>query len=245
MSQEELLQAQAALGHTFRDPSLLERALRHSSVVDVRHESNERLEFLGDAVLGLAACEAIYRTYPRLMEGEMTKIKSLVVSRRSCSDMAGRLGLSRFINLGKGMQNGADIPTSLPAAAFEAVIAAIYLHAGLHAVARFLQPLLGPVIDRAANSGHQENYKSVLQQHAQQALQGIPIYRILDEKGPDHAKCFKVCVELSGRRFDASWAQSKKQAEQMAALSALRELGVIERGEDGADRLNEPAAQDA
>lgn len=243
MGEEELSQIQAALGHAFRDPSLLERALKHSSVVDVRQESNERLEFLGDAVLGLAACEAIYRRFPRLMEGEMTKIKSLVVSRRSCSEMAARLGLSRFINLGKGMQNGSEMPSSLPAAAFEAVIAAIFLDSGLEAAVAFLSPLITPVIDRAEQSGHQENFKSVLQQHAQQTSQGIPIYRILDEKGPDHAKCFKVCVEMSGKRYSAHWAQSKKQAEQMAALNALRELGVIEENSTGEDRLTAQAIQ--
>jgi ribonuclease-3 len=131
------------------------------------------------------------------------------------------------------MQNSAAMPQSLAAAALEAVIAAIYLDGGLPAAESFIGPLVDPVIERAAASGHQENFKSVLQQHAQQTGQETPAYRILDEKGPDHAKCFKVAVEIGARRFDAAWGQSKKQAEQSAALIALTELGLIQPTGDG------------
>jgi len=244
MNNHLLHEAQIAIGYQFCDPTLLEKAFTHASVAESRVESNERLEFLGDSVLGLVVCHRIYEKFPSLLEGEMTKIKSLVVSRQVCADIARELGLTRFLNVGKGMQGSGDVPSSLPAAAFEAVVAAIHLDGGFDAARAFLLPLLDPLIESAARSGHQENYKSVLQQYAQQIGEAPPVYRVLDEKGPDHCKCFKVCVEIDQRRFSASWAQSKKRAEQMAALTALRVLGVIEDSEDGYVRMVDDAEAD-
>ncbi len=239
MDEEQLRALEQTLGHTFRNRDIIERAMRHASISDSRLDSNERLEFLGDSILGLIACERIYEKYPRLLEGEMTKIKSSVVSRKACARIAGRLGLEKFMLVGKGMQTAGDLPSSLGAAALEAVIAAIYLDADLNAAGAFLVPLLDPYITRAAESGHQQNFKSVLQQHAQQSLGMTPMYRILDEKGPDHAKAFKIGVELDGRQHEASWGQSKKQAEQAAALNALRELGVVHHDDNGDVRISE------
>jgi ribonuclease-3 len=119
----------------------------------------------------------------------------------------------------------------------ESVIAAVYLDGGYDAAARFVVPLFDSLIDRAARSGHQENFKSVLQQHAQQKGLDTPAYRVLDEKGPDHAKAFKVCVEMGGQRYLPAWGQSKKQSEQAAALNALQELGLIETVSDGQVRV--------
>jgi ribonuclease III len=178
-------------------------------------------------VLGLVVSERIYHRYPNLLEGEMTKIKSTAVSRQTCAMIARTLGLDELLITGKGMQHTEAMPPSLAAAVFESVIAAIYLDGGYDAAERFICPLVDPLIERAAASGHQENFKSVLQQHAQQSGQPTPAYRILDEKGPDHSKCFKVCVEIAARRFGPAWGQSKKQAEQAAALNALTELGLI------------------
>lgn len=222
-----------SVGHTFADPGLLLRALTHASMADRRLDSNERLEFLGDSVLGLVTSERIFVRFPDLLEGEMTKIKSMAVSRQTCALIARSLGLDEMVRLGKGMQRDAVVPQSLAAAVLEAIIAAIYLDAGFDAARRFLLPLIDPLIERAAASGHQENYKSLLQQHAQQSASETPVYRVLDEKGPDHARCFKIGVEIGSRRFEAAWGQSKKQAEQAAALIALFELGLVERGTDG------------
>ena len=221
----------------YKGGDVLEKAMRHASISDSRLDSNERLEFLGDSVLGMIACERIYEKYPNLLEGEMTKIKSSVVSRKACARISDKLGLDRFMQVGKGMQGAGELPSSLGAAALEAVIAAIYIDADLDAVRTFLTPLLDPIIDQAARSGHQQNFKSVLQQHAQQCLGMTPTYRILDEKGPDHAKAFKIGVELNGKQHEPSWGQSKKQAEQAAALNALRELGVVQHNERGEVRI--------
>lgn len=235
-------QLESVLGYTFKDAELVERALTHASVSESRLHSNERLEFLGDSVLGLVTCELIFRHFPNYLEGEMTKIKSAVVSRQTCSEIAKRLGLETLLVLGKGMQKGVELPQSLGAAALEAVIGAIFLDGGYEAAAAFIRPLVEPLVHQSASSGHQQNFKSVLQQHAQQELDATPCYRILDEQGPDHAKCFKICVEIGTQRFEASWGQSKKRAEQLAALNALRELGVIEDLGNGHVRLALPKA---
>ncbi len=233
--------AQGILGHSFKDPSLIVKAVTHASIADTRLDSNERMEFLGDSVLGLIVAERIFQQHPTLLEGEMTKIKSTAVSRQTCAMLARSLGLDELLVLGKGMQRNEAMPQSLAAAVIEAMIAALYLDGGYAAAEKFVGPLVDPLIARAAASGHQENFKSVLQQHAQQSDLDTPAYRVLDEKGPDHSKCFKVCVEIGTRRFEASWGQSKKQAEQAAALNALTELGLVQRLDDGYLRINAAA----
>lgn len=225
--------AEKALGHRFKDPELIGKAITHASVAETRLDSNERMEFLGDSVLGLIVSERVYHRYPTLLEGEMTKIKSTAVSRQTCALLARQLGLDELLVLGKGMQRSEAMPQSLAAAVFESMIAALYLDGGYAAAEKFIGPLLDPLIERAAASGHQENFKSVLQQHAQQNDLDTPAYRVLDEKGPDHSKCFKIGVEIGARKFEASWGQSKKQAEQAAALNALTELGLVQKTEDG------------
>jgi ribonuclease-3 len=219
--------AENIIGHRFQNPELLSRALTHASTAGTRLDSNERLEFLGDAVLGLVVCEMIYRRFPHFLEGEMTKVKSLAVSRQTCAQIASRLGLERLLMLGKGMQTSAPLPASLGAAALESVIGALYLDAGFDAAAAFIRPLVSDVIDRAAASGHQQNYKSVLQQFVQQKFGMTPVYRIVSEDGPDHAKTFVIAVEIGATIFEGCKGQSKKRAEQDAALTALTTLGVV------------------
>lgn len=233
MESSTLEAAQRIIGHQFRDMNLLRVALTHASIAENRLASNERLEFLGDAVLGMITCEHIFRRYPDLLEGDMTKIKSAVVSRRTCAVIAAAMGLGELLKLGKGMQARDGLPSSLLAAVLESVIGAIFLEEGVEAVSKFLMPHLEPIIARAAESGHQQNFKSVLQQHAQQVMGAGPLYAVLQEQGPDHAKMFEVAVEVAGRRFPACWGSSKKQAEQQAALTALRELGVVVTNDQG------------
>jgi ribonuclease III len=232
--------AQATLNYQFKDAALLGLALTHASVAETRLDSNERMEFLGDAVLGFVVSDRIFSLYPDMLEGEMTKLKSTVVSRQTCATIAIEMGLDDALLLGKGMRGQAELPSSLAAAVFETIIAAIYLDGGFDEAAAFILEKVDPIIERAAECGHQENFKSVLQQFAQQQHAESPQYRILDEKGPDHAKCFKVGVEVSGQRFESAWGQSKKQAEQLAALNALQRLGLIEKADDGQLHVVEP-----
>jgi len=226
MHQETRLQAESILQYTFKNPDLLKESLTHASIADTRLSSNERMEFLGDAILGMVVCDCLYTAYPDLLEGDMTKIKSSAVSRRTCSEIACRLGLDQLLKIGKGMSNHNGLPESISAAVMESVIAAIYLDGGCAAASQFIRKHFLPIIKQCADNGHQYNFKSVLQQFVQSSG-GSPIsYRLLDEKGPDHAKCFKMCVEIDDRQFPSSWAASKKQAEQQAALSALIELEI-------------------
>jgi ribonuclease-3 len=237
MNDEIRTQAQRVLGHQFNDIDLLDLALRHASISESRLDSNERLEFLGDAILGMIVCERIYNKFPSYLEGEMTKIKSLAVSRKICAKIAIQLGLEQLIVVGKGMQTQTELPQSLAAAVLESVIAALYIDGGMQTVRDFLEPLLDPLLDEAVLSGHQHNFKSVLQQHAQRELNTSPNYRILDEKGPDHAKAFLIAVELDGSQYEACWGNSKKAAEQQAALNALHHLGLTETSEQGKTRM--------
>jgi ribonuclease-3 len=236
--------AERAVGYRFRDRLILGAALTHASLADHRLRSNERMEFLGDAILGMVVCQELYARFPDLLEGELTKIKSSVVSRKTCAEVSRRLGLPDLLFLGKGMSGRSHLPNSLAAAVLESLVAAIYLDSGgIDEARRFILETMGPQITEAAESEYQRNYKSQLQQHAQKVLNGTPMYEMLDEQGPDHSKCFEVCVVIHGRRFPSAWGPSKKEAEQMAAYNALAELKLIHqprKRDDGETVLDEP-----
>jgi ribonuclease-3 len=226
---DELRQrAETILGHNFANPDLLKESLTHASVADNRLNSNERMEFLGDAVLDLIICEALYKKFPEYLEGELTKIKSAVVSRRTCAEVSTETGLIDLLIIGKGISNRETMPHSLAAAVYESVVAAIYLDGGFDVVKQYVLRTMTPKIESIASNTHLHNYKAVLQQYAQRELRGTPIYELLDEKGPDHSKCFEVGVCVDGRRFRSAWGPNKKMAEQKAALLALEELGVFD-----------------
>jgi len=185
------------------------------------------MEFLGDAVLGMVVCAELYNRFPDYLEGELTKIKSAVVSRKVCAEVSDALSLPDCLFLGKGMSGRAALPPSLSAAVLESVIGAIYLDGGLEPAQRFILRVMSPHIDKAAGSEHQRNYKSQLQQYAQKTISAAPVYELLDEKGPDHSKCFEVSVMLAGQQFPPAWGPSKKEAEQKAAYLALDELNLL------------------
>jgi ribonuclease III len=201
---EMLQRAEKIVGYTFKNPQLLKESLTHASIADSRLLSNERMEFLGDAVLDLIICEALYLKFPEYLEGELTKIKSAVVSRRTCAEVSIETGL------------------------IELLIIAIYLDGGFDAVKTYVLRTMGPKIEVIASNTHQHNYKAMLQQHAQKSMNATPVYELLDEKGPDHSKCFEVCVQIDGKRFESAWGPNKKMAEQKAALLALEELGLMD-----------------
>ena len=243
MEPKDIQRIEEVLDHKFTDLELLKRSVTHASLVDSRLQSNERLEFLGDAVLGLVVCSYLYDEYDDLLEGEMTKIKSTVVSRRVCAEIALALGLDELLRLGKGMSRHHALPSSVLAAVFESLVGALYLDGGLEQARAFILRTMETRIEDAARSGHQHNFKSVLQQTAQQIIGQTPQYVVLDEKGPDHAKCFEVAVEIGARRFTSCWGPSKKQAEQDAALQALKELGYVTCMANGDIQIARPDAE--
>jgi len=220
----DLEACQASIGYSFRDPQMLEAALTHASGVQHRLASNERMEFFGDAILGMVVCERLFHQYPEYSEGELTKIKSVVVSRDTCARMSEALGLDAHLILGKGMAADPQVPRSVLAAAFESLIAAIYMDSGMAAAERFILQHVGPEIEAAVSSEFGGNFKSLLQQLAQREFGVTPNYQVLDEKGPDHSKCFKVAAQIGQRRFTAAWGKSKKESEQRAAHNAINQL---------------------
>ena len=219
----DLARCQRRIGYQFRDPTRLESALTHASGAHDRLASNERLEFLGDAVLGFVVCELLFHRSPSYLEGDLTKIKSTVVSRQICAKVSEALGMEEFLILGKGMTTSPDVPTSVLADVFESLLAAIYLDGGLQAAREFIEKTIGPEIELAA-ADNSENYKSALQQLAQREFAATPTYHVLDEKGPDHSKCFKVAAQVGKVRYSGAWGRSKKEAEQRAAHNALNQL---------------------
>jgi ribonuclease-3 len=212
------------IGYVFSDKGLLRAALTHASGAQHRLASNERMEFLGDAILGAVVCDLLYHQYPEYLEGDLTKIKSIVVSRQTCAKISESLGMQEFLILGKGMTTHPTIPSSLLADVFESLIAAVYLDGGTLAARRFIEEYLGPEIELAAGGEVGGNYKSLLQQLAQREHGTTPTYQLLDEKGPDHSKCFKISAQVGSHRYQPAWGRNKKEAEQRAARNALNEL---------------------
>jgi len=228
MDAEHLQQIEALLEYPFKDRSYLEEAFTHSSLANGRLKSNERLEFLGDSVLGLVICRTLYDRFPAYQEGDLTKIKSMLVSRKVCAQLANALNLPAFLRVGKGTDKSCAISGSIAAACLEAAIAAIYFDGGMEAAEKFILRCFDPLIKQADAEQHQNNFKSVLQQHCQRLFSQTPLYQLLDEKGPDHNKCFEIAVVMDHRQFPSAWGVTKKDAEQQAARNALIELKIID-----------------
>ena len=219
---------QEKIEYQFDDLHLLKEALTHSSGADTHLTSNERMEFLGDAVLGFVICETLYHTFPEMREGDMTKIKSAVVSRAACQQIGRKLGMEDSLFVGRGVANGARISPSMLANVVESLIAAIYLDGGLDEARTFIDKHFGKNILESAETLETDNYKSLLQQVAQRDFGHTPEYRILEICGPEHSKCFRIGVRVGQTVFQSAWGNNKKEAEQRAAENAL----YILRGED-------------
>jgi ribonuclease-3 len=229
MDADTVRQIQQMLDYQFKNPQYLHEAFLHSSAADDRLHSNERMEFLGDSVLSLVICKTLYERFSDYLEGDLTKIKSRLVSRKTCAYIANQLGLPDYMQVGKGMQSTRAMSGSVAAASLEAVIAAIYLDGGMEPAEAFLLRNFEPMLQAADAAQHQENYKSLLQQHCQREFNCTPLYELLDEKGPDHNKCFEIAVVIRHLRYPGAWGVTKKEAEQKAAWNALRELGLIKQ----------------
>jgi ribonuclease-3 len=222
LSAAEILEER--IGYKFHNPGLLLSALTHSSGAEHRLASNERMEFLGDSILGVVVCELLYLQYPAYLEGDLTRIKSIVVSRQTCAKISQALGMQEFLILGKGMTTHPSVPTSLLADVFESLVAAIYLDGGMEVAKTFILKHIALEIELAAGGESGFNYKSVLQQVAQREHGTTPTYQLMDEKGPDHSKCFKIAAQVGNSQFHAAWGRNKKEAEQRAARNALSQL---------------------
>lgn len=224
-----LAACEARIGYCFRDRALLRAAVTHASGAQHRLASNERLEFLGDAILGFVVCDRLYRDFPGLLEGELTRIKSAAVSRETCSRISRELGLIDFLIVGKGMSVHRPVPSSVLSDMFESLVAAIYLDGGIEPARVFLDRWVGPEIEKVLAGTEGSNHKSLLQQLAQGAFGIAPTYEVIDEVGPDHSKEFQIRAQIGRRRYAPAWGRNKKEAEQGAArnaLEALREEGV-------------------
>ena len=245
---------EAVLGHTFGNPDLLSLALTHSSWVfetqcsnEQKHvgQDNEQLEFVGDAALGLLAAESLYRRFPKASEGELTRMRASIVSRKHLGDVGVRLGIGPWLRLGHTAEmNGSRERPSLYSNAVEALIAAIYLDGGLEAARNFVErevlgpalPVLLATVAAAAEAPRSFNgavgdHKTALQEWLRAAGRGQPEYRLLAESGPDHRRSFSVAVYVIGEEktgaLGAGIGSSKKQAQQEAARRALLHLSTV------------------
>jgi len=227
MNEETLRQIEQITGYEFSNRDLLHKAFTHSSAVDNRLFSNERLEFLGDSILGMVICQDLFERFPDYLEGDLTQIKSMLVSRRACAKIIKQLSLQKFLRVGKGMNGSRALAGSLAAGVMESLIAAIYIDGGFEAARSFILRMFDSLIEQANAEQVRGNFKSMLQQYAQQHLNLTPIYELLDEKGPDHDKCFEVEAVVGVHRFPSAWGTNKKDAEQKAAFNALVELGIV------------------
>jgi len=217
--------AQAVLGITFNDAQLLKESLTHASIAENRLCSNERMEFLGDAVLDLVVCAELYRRFPTLLEGDLTKIKSAVVSRRTCAEVARETGLAELLIIGKGISSRDEMPSSLAAAVYESIVAAIYLDGGIEPARAFIERQIRPLLADVRRSPiFGRDHKSALQERLQGQGRSLPTYRISSESGPDHQKVFHVDVRIDGQVAATGSGRTKKDAEQEAARLALATL---------------------
>jgi len=225
----DLAALQQALGLTFNEPSLLEQALVHSSYINENpafaSTSNERLEFLGDAILGFTIAEKLYQDSPQSNEGEMTKLRSALVRRDTLASLARAIKLGDYLYLGRGEEasGGRDKPVNL-AGALEAVMGAIFLDQGIANTRDFILRLFKRELERTASRGAGIDYKSRLQELIQAREQQAPSYRVVEATGPDHARRFTIEVRLGDIVLGQGSGKSKKTAETEAAHSALERL---------------------
>ena len=217
------------LNYTFRSPELLSQALNHSSYANEHRSahlhSNERLEFLGDSVLGFVTAEFLFLRHPEAPEGDLTRIRAALVCEQSLYEVAQRLDLGQYLKLGRGEEAGGGRErTSILADAVEAVFAAVYLDGGIDAARELIHRCLLDVQRESVVEERRRDYKTALQELVQRQADQVLTYRMAGEQGPDHAKTFRAEVLLNGAVIGAGDGHSKKEAEQAAAKAALEAL---------------------
>ena len=217
------------LNYTFENKELLERALYHSSYANEHRGgfgSNERLEFLGDAVLGMVTADYLFHRHPDLPEGDLTRIRAALVCEQSLHEVAQRLGLGEYIKLGHGEElGGGRKRPSILADATEALLGAIYLDGGIEPARAFVLRFIPHKVDVAIAGGAFKDYKTMLQEIVQKNKQETLEYRLAGQSGPDHDKRFTMELLLNSNVFASGTGRSKKEAEQLAAKKALEIMG--------------------
>ena len=218
---------EAAIGYKFQNIQLLQNALTHSSYANERWHnsllSNERLEFLGDSVLGMLVADYLYRNFPNRPEGELTRMRADMVCETTLAAAANRIGIGAHLLLGHGEeQGGGRTRESILADAMESVIAACFLDGGLDAALKVVQQFI--LVDVPVTKMHNADYKTSLQELVQQKKNQVLSYALTGESGPDHDKKFDVEVRLNGKVVGTGSGSSKKRAEQMAAKAAIENL---------------------
>ncbi len=219
------------IGYRFRDPELLVCALKHRSIIfetgERRGATNERLEFLGDAVLDLLVAEQLYQDNPTSREGHLTRLKSLAVSGRQLANKARRIGLGSYMQISSSeARSGGRNRRSILEDALEAVIGAIFLDGGLEPARVFVRRFITDDLDGRLIREKEKNYKSLLLEYVQGNALGLPRYRVVAEDGPDHEKTFHVEVSVGEKKVGTGVGRSKKQAEQQAAREAVAHYGL-------------------
>ncbi len=221
---------QSQLGVSFKDVANLEQALYHRSYLNEAEddvESNERLEFLGDAVLGLIISDKLYEDYPAMTEGQLSQVRAILVRWDALAAAAERIGLGQYLVLGRGeeMSGGRERPSNL-AGALEAVIGAAFVDSGMKLASEIVLELLKPELEEIQASGFTVDSKSELQHLAQTQYHEIPQYALISSEGPDHAKLFTVEVSVGDQVMGRGQGRNKKQAELNAARQALETLAA-------------------
>lgn len=220
----KLSKCEQAIGYVFQDKEILHAALTHASGAKHRLGSNERLEFLGDAILGSVVCEMLFQKFPHFLEGDLTRIKSIVVSRETCAKISVGLDLEDCLILGKGMATQKHVPLSLLADVFESLVAAIHIDGGEDASRDFIIRHTAPQMEMAVSGEAGSNFKSQLQQLTQKEFGTTPNYCLIEEKGPDHSKHFRIAASVADTLYSPAWGRNKKEAEQKAACNALAQI---------------------
>ena len=223
-------------------PASLERALTHRSYAyeNANPPTNERLEFLGDSVLGLVVTDTLFRDYPNLPEGQLAKLRAAVVQMRALAEVARELSLGPYVRLGRGEEfTGGRNKSSILADTLEAVIGAVYIDCGLDEASALVHRLFDPVIARSARLGAGLDWKTSLQELTAARLLGVPDYKV-EESGPDHQKSFQAVVIVGGRELGSGEGHSKKEAEQHAAEAAWNTL----HAESGGSKDDDPGDRD-
>jgi ribonuclease-3 len=220
------------IGYRFKNIAVLEQALSHSSyafaVANNNLKSNERLEFLGDAVLGLVVSGFLFKIFPDIEEGELSKIRSLLISRKALKEAADKISLSEYLRLSRSEEKtGGRSRFSINTNTFEALIAAIYLDGGIKRAEQFIETHVLSMLDHFLKDEGYFNYKSKLLEHVQAETNEIPIYQVIDESGPDHNKLFKISVRFWGNCHGIGEGKTKKEAEQAAARAAFEAVRKI------------------